>query len=59
MPNGDRYIAALEDENLGSYASAEQALDDLAGGSTSWPSVGDPRKFGLPDELGEWEFVRT
>ncbi len=59
LPSGGRYIAAFEDENLGSYVTAEQALDDLIGGSTDWPSVGDPRKFGLPDDLREWDFVRS
>jgi hypothetical protein len=33
------------------------SLDDLVGGSTVWPSVGDPREFGLPDDLSEWDFV--
>ena len=58
MKSDDRYVAAFEDENLGSYFTAEQALDDLVGGSKSWPSVGDPRKFSLPDNLSEWDFVR-
>jgi hypothetical protein len=57
MPTDGRYVAAFEDENLGSYFTAEQALDDLVGGSTVRPSVGDPRKLGLPDDLSEWDFV--
>jgi hypothetical protein len=57
VPSAGRYTAAFEEESLGSYFTAEQALDDLVGGSTVWPSVGDPREFGLPDDLSEWDFV--
>lgn len=42
-------------EDLGSYATAQHALDDLAGGHTFWPSSGiDPSTLGLPEELGDW-----
>ncbi len=52
-PEG-RWEVKFEDERLGRYATAQHALDDLAGGSTDWPSCGNPAKLGLPDEVGDW-----
>lgn len=47
-----------DDESLGSYATAQQAVDDLAGGHTFSISNGvDTATLGIPDELGEWERV--
>lgn len=58
-PHGERFSPFFEDESLGSYNSAQSALEDLAGGSTFWPSSGvDPSECGLPDELDDWTFVR-
>lgn len=59
VPSSGRWHAMFEDERLGSYASPQHALDDLAGGHCDWPSCGDPSTFGLPDELSDWTFVRT
>ena len=51
-----RYKVMYGEENLGSYATAVQALDDLIGGHTFSPSDGaDTSQIGLPDELGEWD----
>lgn len=36
------------------YRTAQRALDDLAGGHTDFPSIGDPSELGMPDELGDW-----
>lgn len=41
---------------MGTYASPQHALDDLAGGHTDWPSCGDPSELGLPDDIGEWSW---
>lgn len=49
-----RWHVLFEDEPLGSYATATQALDDLVGGSTYWPSCGNPSQFSLPDDLSDW-----
>lgn len=52
-----RWHPVFRDRDLGSYASAEQALDDLVGGHTfSVPGI-ETDEVGLPDELGAWEFV--
>ena len=57
--DGDRWRPWFEDELLmGRYRTPQQALDDLAGGYTDWPSCGDPSRLGLPDDIGEWEHVR-
>lgn len=53
QPDG-RWQALFEDEALGSYATPQQAIEDLAGGYTFWPSCGDPSQFGLPEELAGW-----
>lgn len=53
-----RWQVMFEDERLGSYHSAQAALDDLAGGHTFWPSCGDPSQLGLPGELSEWSAGR-
>lgn len=56
--DGARYRARFDDEDLGSYHSAAQALDDLLGGHTFSPSGGvDTSTLGLPDDLSEWEPV--
>lgn len=52
---GGRWVVRCDDEGLGSYHSALAALDDLCGGSTSWPSAGNPADAGLPDDLSEWQ----
>lgn len=52
-----RYGAFWDDENLGSYLRPGQAAEDLAGGSTHWPSSGvNPGTLGIPDDLSDWTF---
>lgn len=53
-----RWQAMYEDEGLGSYLHPFQAAEDLSGGHTFWPSCGNPSKFGLPDDLSEWDLIR-
>ncbi|MEM1191531.1 MAG: hypothetical protein AAGI72_23570 [Pseudomonadota bacterium] len=56
----DGWHPYFDDEDLGCYATAQTALDDLAGGHTFFPSSGvDPSTCGLPDEIGEWDPVRA
>ncbi len=58
MPRDDgRFDLVFEAEGLGGYYSPEQALEDLVGGSCFWPSIGDPTKLGIPDDLSDWTFV--
>jgi hypothetical protein len=46
----------LDGESLGSYASAQQAAEDVAGGHTFTPSSGvDTSRLGIPQEISEWE----
>ena len=45
----------FDGDNLGNYASASLAADDLAGGYCDWPSFGDPSSLGIPEDLGEWD----
>jgi hypothetical protein len=57
-PDG-RYHALFRDENLGNYATPQQALDELLGGHTFTHSSGiDTADLGLPDDLSEWTLVR-
>ena len=54
-----RFHPLFEDENLGSYATAQQAAEDLAGGHTSSLSGGiDSSTLGIPEDVSEWEKLR-
>lgn len=55
-PGIQRYIAAIGDEALGNYPTAQGAVDDLAGGHTFSHSSGvDTATLGLPDDVLDWE----
>ncbi len=54
----ERYHPLFEDESLGSYATPQQAAEDLAGGHTFSLSSGiDTATLGIPDEGTEWETI--
>lgn len=54
-----RWHPIFDDESLGSYATPQQALDDLCGGHVfSIPGGIDPSELGLPDDLAEWAASR-
>lgn len=51
-----RWHVVFREESLGSYASPQQAADDLAGGHTFTPSGGhDTSRLGIPADISEWE----
>lgn len=52
---GHRWHIEISGEEMGSYATAQKALDDLLGGHCFWPDSGDPSSLGLPDGLSDWE----
>ena len=57
--DGERYHPIFDNESLGSYYSARQAVDDLAGGHTfSLPNGAETDGLGIPDDLGEWMDLR-
>jgi hypothetical protein len=58
-PQDDRFVVFFDDETLGSYHTAPQALGDLVSGSGAWPSIGNPALLALPDDLSEWDFVEA
>jgi hypothetical protein len=51
----DRWRLIFGSDTLGSYSTAEQAVDDLAGGHFSLPSGIDPATLGIPADLSKWE----
>lgn len=54
-----RFHVIYDDEDLGSYATPQQAVDDVSAGHTFWPSSGiDPGELGISDDLGDWEYIR-
>ena len=54
--NNGRFHPVFRDESLGSYATAQQAVDDLTGGHTfTAPGGVDTASLGIPEELSEWE----
>jgi len=51
-----RWHVVFDDESLGSYATPEQAADDLAGGHTFSAGRGiDTSTLGIPADIGEWK----
>ena len=53
-----RFHPVFREESLGSYATAQQAAEDLAGGHTfSLPGGIDASDLGIPDELEGWEKI--
>lgn len=50
-----RFHPVFDEESLGSYATAQQAADDLAGGHTfSLPTGVDTASLGFPEDISEW-----
>lgn len=58
-PVDGRWRVGLNDEDLGSYHSAEAALLDLARGHTFQPTGVDPLKEKIPNSFTEWTLART
>lgn len=54
-----RWHPFFDGESLGSYATPQQALDDLCGGHVvSIPGGIDPSELDLPEDLAEWPVSR-
>jgi hypothetical protein len=52
-PNG--WTLWLDDLRFdGPFATAQHALDDLAGGHCYWPTTVDTSTLGLPEEVSGW-----
>jgi hypothetical protein len=50
-----RFHPVFQEESLGSYSTAQQAVEDLAGGHTfSLPGGIDPAELGVSEELEDW-----
>lgn len=45
----------FDGDNLGTYATPQQAAEDLANGYCSWPSFGNPSGLGIPEDLSFWQ----
>lgn len=59
VERGARWHVLFDDENLGSYHTAQAAAEDLSGGHTFSPGPGiDPATLGIPEDIGEWTAVR-
>lgn len=53
-----RFHPVYQDESLGSYATPEQAAEDLARGHTFSVSGGtDTARLGIPEDVSEWRRV--
>jgi hypothetical protein len=53
-----RFEVMYDDESLGSYATAAQAAEDVAGGHTFSISSGiDTATLGIPEDVGDWRPV--
>ena len=51
-----KFHPLFEDESLGGYTTAQQAVDNLAGGHTFTAGDGsfETDELGIPDDLSEW-----
>ena len=57
--NDGQFHPVYDDETLGSYATAQQAAEDLAAGHTFSISSGtDTAELGIPDQISDWHQVR-
>ncbi|MCW3583959.1 hypothetical protein [Burkholderia cenocepacia] len=56
-PRAGRWHIIYDDDSLGSYASPQQAAEELAGGYSAWPHF-DPSTLGIPDDISEWNVSR-
>jgi len=55
-----RFHVIYQDESLGTYATPEQAADDVAGGHTfSIPGGIDTATLGISRYLNEWQRVKA
>jgi hypothetical protein len=55
VPKHGRWHLIFQDDHLGSYATAEQAVHHLARGDASSPRGRiDPSNLGIPRDIGEW-----
>jgi hypothetical protein len=55
-----RFHPVFDDETLGSYATAQHAAEDLAGGHTFSISGGiDSSTIGIPEDVAEWERLQS
>jgi hypothetical protein len=55
VQRGERWHAQYQGEELGVYATPEQAATDLATGKLL-ASCGETAALGIPPELGKWSF---
>lgn len=55
-----RFHPVFDEDSLGSYVTAQQAAEDLAGGHTFSISSGiDTSSLGIPEDVSEWNRVTT
>ena len=55
-PFRDQWVIIMENDNLGTYATPQMAVEDLVGGRTTFPPSGvDPSKLDLPADVADWK----
>ncbi|MCP3475531.1 hypothetical protein NLM33_35165 [Bradyrhizobium sp. CCGUVB1N3] len=57
FPTRRGFALVFDDKTLGLYASPAAAAKDLTNGRCAWPFAGDPSKMGIPEKIGEWQWV--
>jgi hypothetical protein len=57
VPAPKGFALMFDGEALGIYASPAAAAEDLANGTSFWPSAGDPSEMGIPEDITEWQRI--
>jgi hypothetical protein len=56
--HGGGFALVFDEETLESHDSPAAAAEAIANGTCFWPSVGNPSRLGIPEDIGEWTFTR-
>jgi hypothetical protein len=57
VPQRGGFALVFDGQALENHASPAAAAEELANGTCTWPSFGDPSKLGIPYDINDWTFV--
>jgi hypothetical protein len=57
IPTAKGFALMFDGAALGNYVSPAAVAEDLANGTSFWPSAGDPSEMGIPKDITEWQRI--